>query len=166
MYVCVYIWVCVCVCVYIYIYIYLCIWGFSGGTSGKEPTCQGGDLRNMGSIPGWERSPGGGYGNSSTLAWRIPWTEGARYAIVLGVTKSQTGLKWLGTHVCIYVRMYLSTYLSLCLCLCLSVSLLCIYIYIYIYIYTHTHRDRESERSHWFFFSGQVWIIESALSVL
>ena len=31
----------------------------------------------MGSIPGLGRSPGGGHGrgNSSILAWRIPWTE-------------------------------------------------------------------------------------------
>ena len=29
-----------------------------------------------GSIPGLERSPGGGNGtHSSTLAWKIPWTE-------------------------------------------------------------------------------------------
>ena len=29
---------------------------------------------------------------SSILAWRIPWTEGAWWATVHGVTKSQTGL--------------------------------------------------------------------------
>ena len=28
-----------------------------------------------GSIPGLERSPGEGNGNSSILAWEIPWTE-------------------------------------------------------------------------------------------
>ena len=34
------------------------------------------DLRDGGSIPGLERSPGGGHGNlSSILAWRISWTE-------------------------------------------------------------------------------------------
>ena len=33
---------------------------FSGGSDGKKATCNGGDL---GSIPGLERSPGGGYGN-------------------------------------------------------------------------------------------------------
>ena len=31
-----------------------------------------GDIRDMGSISGLERSPGGGHG---ILAWRIPWTE-------------------------------------------------------------------------------------------
>ena len=31
---------------------------------------------DMGSIPGWRRSSGGGNANhSSILAWKIPWTE-------------------------------------------------------------------------------------------
>ena len=34
--------------------------GFPGGSDSKEPTCNAGDL---GSIPGPERSPGGGNGN-------------------------------------------------------------------------------------------------------
>ena len=49
------------------------ILGFSGGSDGKESACNTGDL---GSIPGWERSPG--EGNSyplQYLAWRIPRTE-------------------------------------------------------------------------------------------
>ena len=32
-----------------------------------------GDIRDVGSIHGTGRYPGGG--NSSILAWRIPWTE-------------------------------------------------------------------------------------------
>ena len=45
---------------------------------------QGG--RDAGSLPGSGRSPGEGNGNhSSTLAWKIPWTEEPG-----GVTKSQT----------------------------------------------------------------------------
>ena len=39
--------------------IQLLLW-FLGGSSGKESTCNEGDL---GSIPGLERSPGGGHGN-------------------------------------------------------------------------------------------------------
>ena len=35
--------------------------GFPGGSDGKESTCNAGDL---GSIPGLERSPGGGKGYS------------------------------------------------------------------------------------------------------
>ena len=34
--------------------------GFPGGSDSKEPTCNPGDL---GSIPGFGRSPGGGQGN-------------------------------------------------------------------------------------------------------
>ena len=34
--------------------------GFAGGSEGKEFTCYVGDL---GSVPGWRRSPGGGHGN-------------------------------------------------------------------------------------------------------
>ena len=35
-------------------------WDFSGGSDGKESTCNAGDLA---SIPGSGRSPGGGHGN-------------------------------------------------------------------------------------------------------
>ena len=31
--------------------------------SGKESTCNAGDTEDMGSVPGWGRSPGGGNGN-------------------------------------------------------------------------------------------------------
>ena len=34
-----------------------------------------GDSEDLGSIPGLRRSPGGGNGNSSIPAWRIPWTR-------------------------------------------------------------------------------------------
>ena len=49
------------------------ILGFSGGSDGKESAYNTGDL---GSIPGWERSPGEGNGYPlQYLAWRIPRTE-------------------------------------------------------------------------------------------
>ena len=42
----------------------------------KNPHANAGDVRNVGSIPGLGRSPGGGQATySSILAWRIPWTE-------------------------------------------------------------------------------------------
>ena len=47
-------------------------WGFPGGSEVKVSASNVGDL---GSIPGSGRSPGEGNGNSSILAWRIPWTE-------------------------------------------------------------------------------------------
>ena len=37
--------------------------GFPGGTSDKQWSANAGDLRDMGSIPGAERSPGGGNGS-------------------------------------------------------------------------------------------------------
>ena len=37
--------------------------GFPGGTSGKEPTANTGDTRDMSPIPGSGRAPGGGHGN-------------------------------------------------------------------------------------------------------
>ena len=47
------------------------------GTSGKDLPASAGDIRDVGSIPGSGRSPGGGHGNPlQYLAWRIPWTEG------------------------------------------------------------------------------------------
>ena len=50
--------------------------GFPGGASGKEPACQCWRcLRDVGSIPGSERSLGEGHGNPLHLAWRTPWTE-------------------------------------------------------------------------------------------
>ena len=39
----------------------------------KGPPTNAGD---MGSIPGWGRSPGGMATHSSILAWKIPWIEG------------------------------------------------------------------------------------------
>ena len=42
----------------------------------KNLPANAGDIRDAGSIAGSGRSPGGGRAiHSSTLAWRIPWTE-------------------------------------------------------------------------------------------
>ena len=60
--------------------------GFPGGSDGKESTC---NARDLGSIPGWARSPEKGMvTHSSALAWRIPWTEEAGRAAVCGVIES------------------------------------------------------------------------------
>ena len=51
--------------------------GFRGGTNAKELACQcrrRGPGRDTGSIPGSGREKGMAT-HSSTLAWRIPWTE-------------------------------------------------------------------------------------------
>ena len=41
----------------------------------KNPLANAGDVRDVGSVPGLGSFPGGGHGNSSILAWRIPWME-------------------------------------------------------------------------------------------
>ena len=42
----------------------------------NNPPTNAGDTRDLGSIPGSGRSPGGSYGNPLTiLAWRTPWTK-------------------------------------------------------------------------------------------
>ena len=54
--------------------IHVCI--FPGGSDGKASAC---NVRELGSIPGSGRPPGEGNDNllqdSSTLAWKTPWTE-------------------------------------------------------------------------------------------
>ena len=40
--------------------VYHLIWGFSGGSAGKESAC---NVEDLGLIPGLGRSPGGGHGN-------------------------------------------------------------------------------------------------------
>ena len=41
----------------------IAIWGFPGGTSGKESSCNAEDIRDVDWIPGSGRSPGGGHGD-------------------------------------------------------------------------------------------------------
>ena len=68
--------------------------GFLGSSDGKESACNVGDL---GSIPGLGRSPEGGNGHSSTLAWRIP--HGQRSLVGYspwGCNESDT-TEWLST---------------------------------------------------------------------
>ena len=63
--------------------------GFPGGTSGKEPIANAGDVRDTGSVPGPGRSPGGGHGNPLQYSClENPMDRGAWRATVCGVTKS------------------------------------------------------------------------------
>ena len=65
--------------------------GFPGGASGKEWPAYAGDL---GSIPGWGRSPGGGHGNPLQYSClENPMDRGAWWATDHGVAKSRTQLK-------------------------------------------------------------------------
>ena len=65
--------------------------GFPGGTSGKEPTCNAGDLRDVGLIPGSGRSPGGGHGNPLQHSYlENSRDRGAWRAAAHGVTELDT----------------------------------------------------------------------------
>ena len=68
------------------------LWGFPGGTSGKEPADPG-DIADAVSVPGWRRSPGGGHDNSLQCSCLENSTDrGAWRATVHGVTKNRTRL--------------------------------------------------------------------------
>ena len=67
------------------------ILGLPGSVSGKEPTCNAGDIRDAGSIPGSGRSSGGGRGNSLQYSWlENSMDRGAWQAMVHRVAKSLT----------------------------------------------------------------------------
>ena len=60
----------------------------------KNPLANAGDVRDIGLIPGSERSPGGGHGNPFWYSClENPMEKGASWATVHRVTKSQTQLK-------------------------------------------------------------------------
>ena len=62
----------------------------------KNPPANAGDIRDMGSIPGSERSSGGGHGNPLQYSClENSMDRGVWQATVHGVTKSWTQLKWL-----------------------------------------------------------------------
>ena len=73
--------------------------GLPGWLSGKESACKAGAEGDMGSIPGSGRLPGGGHGSPLLCSClENPVDSGAWWATVHGVTKRQTGLKGLSTH--------------------------------------------------------------------
>ena len=69
---------------------YSSILGFPGGSVGKESAHNAGDL---GSIPGWGRSLGGGYGNILQYSClENSMDRGAWWATVYGVVENQIQL--------------------------------------------------------------------------
>jgi len=61
--------------------------------SGKESTCNAGDMGDMGSFPGLGRSPGEGNGNPLPYSClEIPWTVGPGRLQFMGLQKSWTRL--------------------------------------------------------------------------
>ena len=64
---------------------------FSDGSAGKESA---GDPGDTGSIPGLERSPGGGNDDPLQYSWlKNPMDRGTQRATVSGVAKSQIQLR-------------------------------------------------------------------------
>ena len=71
---------------------------FPGYSDGKESAC---NVRDLGSIPGWEHPLEKGMAtNSSILAWRIPMVSRAWQATIHGVAKNRTRLSD-EAHTCI-----------------------------------------------------------------
>ena len=65
----------------------------------KNLPAKAGDIRHASSIPGSERSPEGGHGNSLQYSrLENSMDRGGWWATVYRVTKSQTQLKQLSTH--------------------------------------------------------------------
>ena len=65
-------------------------WGFPQWLSSKESACNAGDTRDLGSIPGLGRSPGGREGNPlQYFCLENPMDRGAWWATVHRVTKNQ-----------------------------------------------------------------------------
>ena len=113
------------------------LWGFPAGTSGKEPACQcrrlkrcrfdlwvrkipwrrpanAGEVRDMGSIPGLGRSPGGRHDNPLQYSWlENPMDRGAWWALVHRVAKSWIQVKWVSTRTHTHIIMIKFEYLNL-----------------------------------------------------
>ena len=63
--------------------------GFPAGTVVENPPVKAGDIRNVGSIPGSGRSPGGGHGNQLQYSClENPVDREAWWVTVHGVTES------------------------------------------------------------------------------
>ena len=70
----------------------------------KNLPANAGDIRDVGSIPGWGRSPGGRHGNPFQYSsLENPMDRRAWQATVHWVTKSQTQLKQLSMQADIYI---------------------------------------------------------------
>ena len=66
----------VCSLMRVIIYTHISIWGFPGGASGKEPSANAGDIRDVGLILGLENPLTEVMATHSSIpAWRIPQTE-------------------------------------------------------------------------------------------
>ena len=94
----------------------------------KNPPTSAGDIRDMGSIPGSGRSPGGGPGNSLQYSClEDPVDRGAWQTTVHGVTRSRTRLKRLsmqsGCWFAVSHKLWLATQKQQCECSRVTTSL-------------------------------------------
>ena len=88
------------ICIDVCVYIYRLPWWLSG----KELSCSAGDAGDSAFIPGLGKSPGRGHGNPLQLSClENPMAWGDWKATVHWVTKCQTRVKWLSTHIYMYV---------------------------------------------------------------
>ena len=96
--VCVYVCMCVCMCIYVCVCVCVCVYIYSNiwmetGTSQvspvlKNPPAKTGDVRDVVSIPGLGRSPGGRNGNPLWYSClENPIDRGAWWATVHGVAE-------------------------------------------------------------------------------
>jgi len=93
----------VCVCV--------CVCDFPGGSDGKKPTCNAGDL---GLIPGLGRSPGEGNGNPLQYSHLENSMDGGAWWAT--VQRSQrVGHGWTTEHTHTYICMHVCVCLSVCI---------------------------------------------------
>ena len=84
---------CIYLHIYIYIYTTLCPRGLPWWLSSKESACNAGDTGDTDSTSESGRFPGGGHGNPLQYSCLENSTDrGAWWAMVHGVTKSQTRL--------------------------------------------------------------------------
>ena len=68
---------------------------------GEESTCNARDAGDVGSVPEWGRSSCGGWcmaTHSSTLVWRIPWTEEPVGLQSMGLQRVGHNLSDLGSY--------------------------------------------------------------------
>ena len=79
-------------------------WAYQVVVKVKNLPANARDARDSSSVPGLERSHGGGHGNPFQCSClENPMDRGAWQATVLRVAKSQTQLKQLGTHAVICI---------------------------------------------------------------
>ena len=107
--------ICYFTCIYIYTYIYRETHTYTHTHTHTHMASQvalvvknlpanAGDIRDVGSIPGWGRSPGGRHGNPFQYSsLENPMDRRAWKATVHWVTKSQTQLKQLSMQADIYI---------------------------------------------------------------